>query len=442
MKKTLAFICLVIVLSMLLSTVGFADEPNTDTLADWNLRVTVPEGTTAVLKGNCYYIYVQKTGYIPYVMITTYNYDSGEKFLEDFTAYMQKQYPDLKVISEAEEVVIGDRTCIETDYSYSVSGYEVKDRRIVLTVDGLTYMFASKEIEKRGETVGDLLEEIVAGCEFLSEEAEDLVELPEDYADLTEEIEGSQEETEEPAGPEEEEPEQPGEEATGNRLLDVPADAYIYTQKDGMLKYWIDLTGSISDNVVLHCWFRSGDPVWYEKIYILELDPEEAGDPIRNVSKVTDAEGNDCTDWFKTLRIRIYDDSIKLVVKRDKNTLAGGGDDNILTGNYRMKPVRAEESSPVEETAAGLRLLPLNEGPYSTEELVEWARIRYFTETGYYPAEAAAEENSNDTVTIRLYESIEAGDIPAHMATFAWYTVDRTGNGVNGITGEAVSLFS
>ena len=71
MKKTLSIICTVLVLSILFSTAAFAAEENFDTLADWNLKVAVPEGTTAVLKGNCYYIYAQKAGYIPYVMITT-----------------------------------------------------------------------------------------------------------------------------------------------------------------------------------------------------------------------------------------------------------------------------------------------------------------------------------------------------------------------------------
>ena len=162
MKKTLTVICLIIVMSMLLSTACFADEGNFDTLADWNLKVAVPEGKTAVLKGNCYYIYAQKPGFIPYVMITTYKYDSADKFISDFTAYMQKQYPDLKVLSDAEEKVIGDKNCTEIDYAYGVSGYEVKDRRVIITLDGITYMFASKEIEERGETVGDMLDNVVA----------------------------------------------------------------------------------------------------------------------------------------------------------------------------------------------------------------------------------------------------------------------------------------
>ena len=91
MKKTLRLaLCLILVCAMLAPSLCFAEE-NYDTLADWDLKVKVPEGTTAVLKGSTYYIYAQHAGYIPYVMITAMPYESEEKFIEDFTASMQKR---------------------------------------------------------------------------------------------------------------------------------------------------------------------------------------------------------------------------------------------------------------------------------------------------------------------------------------------------------------
>ena len=56
MKKTLRLaLCLILVCAMLAPSLCFAEE-NYDTLADWDLKVKVPEGTTAVLKGSTYYI--------------------------------------------------------------------------------------------------------------------------------------------------------------------------------------------------------------------------------------------------------------------------------------------------------------------------------------------------------------------------------------------------
>ena len=198
MKKTVSVFCLILVLSMVLSVAGYAAGDNYDTLADWEIRIAVPDDTTAVLKGNEYYIYAQHEGSIPYVMLRPYRYDDAEAFLKEFTAYMQSQYSDLKILTEPTEKTIGDKTCLEIDYTYKVSGYDVKDRRIVIPRDGRVYLFTSKEIESNGMTMGSMLEDVVADCVFLGEA----------------------------------EPVQQTESGL--------ADAYLYCQRDGMPKYWLD----------------------------------------------------------------------------------------------------------------------------------------------------------------------------------------------------------
>lgn len=175
MKKTISVIlCMILILSVAPSS--FAG--GTDTLADWNIRITVPEGKTAVLEGKEYYIYAQQEGYIPYVMLRTYHCDDAEAFIAEFTAYMQRQYADLKVVSEAEQKTIGDKRCFEIDYAYTVKGYDVRDRRVVMTAGDTTYMFASKEIESNGMTVGSMLDDVVADCELLGPDAEDVLTGP------------------------------------------------------------------------------------------------------------------------------------------------------------------------------------------------------------------------------------------------------------------------
>ena len=129
MKKQLSLI-LTIILILSLTPVALAD--NTDTISNWDIRISVPEGKTAVLKGSEYYIYGQHEGSIPYVMLRTYRYDSAEKFITDFTQYMQQQYTDLRVTAPAEQKTIGNKRCYEIDYGYTVSGYEVKDICLLL----------------------------------------------------------------------------------------------------------------------------------------------------------------------------------------------------------------------------------------------------------------------------------------------------------------------
>ena len=57
------------------------------------------------------------------------------------------------------------------------------------------------------------------------------------------------------------------------------------------------------------------------------------------IRTVTDAEGNDITDWFEGLAFAFSsEDSVLMQVKRNERTLAGGEEDNILTGDYTFLP--------------------------------------------------------------------------------------------------------
>ena len=181
MKKQLS---IVLIFVLILSMTPLCYAKNTDTLADWNIRITVPDGKTALLKGSEYYIFGQQEGSIPYVMLRPYRYDDPEEFITDFTEYMQGQYTDLTVTSPATRKTIGNKRCWEIDYGYTVSGYDVRDRRVVITVDGLTYMFASKEIESNGMTIGSMLDDVVADCEFLGPGA-DSVLVDSEFMQLT-----------------------------------------------------------------------------------------------------------------------------------------------------------------------------------------------------------------------------------------------------------------
>ena len=502
MKKFLRVVCMVLVLSMLLTPLCFAEE-NFDTLADWDLKVKVPEGKTAVLKGNQYYIYGQRAGEIPYVMIMAYHYESEEKFIADFTASMQRSYADLTVTKEAERTVIGDKAGWEIDFGYTVSGYQVADRRIIMKVGEWVYMFASKEIAELNRTLGTMLEDVVADCEFLSENGSALEALEE------EEIEFS--------------------------------PAYLYCLNNGTPKYWIDLTGEMANTIVLHCFFRSGDPSFYESVYYLDLDSADVGSGRVEVYQVSDERGYDVSDWFKSLTLVFKGKQLTMTVKRDEKTLAGGAEDNILSGSYKMSPVGAgvsyqyrqedgmlkywldltgedillhamfrsgepefyeevftldvesaeegEYSLDIkkvyneagievsrwfksltltavqgavmmnverdEKTLAGgeedniltgvylfeprTYLLPADNGPYTEKELGQWAQIYYFEHNGFFPPKADVERNADGSFTVHLYEVVKQDGV-SHTATSAWYTVDAYGSGTDDITGRPVEL--
>ena len=88
---------------------------------------------------------------------------------------MRQQYSDLRVISAAEQKTIGNKRCWEIDFGYTVSGYEVKDRRVIITTGETTYMFASKEIESNGMLIGSMLDDVVADCELLGPDTDSVL---------------------------------------------------------------------------------------------------------------------------------------------------------------------------------------------------------------------------------------------------------------------------
>ncbi len=481
MKKLLSIV-LILVLILSVTPVGLAAD--TDTLADWNISITVPDGKTAVLKGSEYYIYGQQEGSIPYVMLKPYRYDDPEEFIADFTEFMQGQYSDLTVTSPAAQKTIGNKRCWEIDYGYTVSGYDVRDRRVVFTVDGLTYMFASKEIDSNGMTIGSMLDDVVADCELLGPGADSILAA------------GDAETT-----------------ATAEKTI---SPAYIYYDRNGLPKYWLDFTGSVADNLVLHCYFFTDS--WYESWYILDFNSSVANshqDTYR-IENVYDSRGADVSNWFRTVSLTINDGSVSLYIERDPATLAGGPDSTILDGYYEMTP---EMSGIVYEYTEDRELrswLVLNSGyaelhfadggvwylepeagegntvniarivsqtgedvPFQSltityvqgamminakageafsgaflynprvflqredcgaSEIGRMAQLYYYRHYHFYPPVADVEPNGDGTFSVHLYEIANNGDGTYHTATSAWYTVDASGIGTDDLFGNPVDL--
>ena len=367
-----------------------AEGENYDTLADWNVRIAVPEGATAVLQGSEYYLYAKQEGSIPYVMLKTYRADDAVAFLDEFTSFMQRQYPDLKVTSGAHKVSFGGKDCFEIDYSYQVSGYDVRDRRIVMVADGMAYLFTSKEIEELGMTVGSMLDDAVANCEFVSEDA-------------------------------------------AEQDLGL-SDGYLYCEESGMPRYWLDFTRTVEDNLVLHCWFRSGESLYSESRYILDLSSAEVTENGLRIRQVRSLQDDGGTDRLGSLTLRFYLDAAVMTAERNGETPAGTSEDRVAAGTYILVPVGVA-AGPGEKQS---HLRPLKDGPYQPEELELWARFYRFRSTGAFLPEAEVTGHPDNTYTIVLSGLADAdGDGSSDSVR---YTVDAYGEGRNDRTGESVSL--
>ena len=113
------------------------------------------------------YIYTQEVDCIPYVIAGCYDM-AAEDFASQFTRYMEGSYEDLQVTSPEAAVTVGDREWTYIQYSYSVSGYTVRDSRLFFPENGKTYMFGAKEIPELSLFVGSNLEETAGSFAYLA----------------------------------------------------------------------------------------------------------------------------------------------------------------------------------------------------------------------------------------------------------------------------------
>lgn len=117
--------------------------------------------------------------------------------------------------------------------------------------------------------------------------------------------------------------------------------AYIYYDEFGMPKYWLDFTGSVADNLVLHCYFQTDS--WYESYYVLDFvsASQNSHQGAYRIENIYDSRGGDVSNWFKTCSVQINDGSVSMYIERDPATLAGGPGSTILDGLYEMTPAEA-----------------------------------------------------------------------------------------------------
>ena len=144
-----------------------AEEKDYDNLVSWGIKVEVPNGSTAVLKGSDYYIYPEHVGSLPYIILSSFKLDTDEQgFLDEFTAYMKGNHSDLQVVEGPTQVKIGDKDCWKIVYAYDIQGYAAKDTRVVTMKNGRQYLFGTKDIDELSISVGDLFEQVIEAADI------------------------------------------------------------------------------------------------------------------------------------------------------------------------------------------------------------------------------------------------------------------------------------
>lgn len=101
------------------------------------------------------------------------------------------------------------------------------------------------------------------------------------------------------------------------------------------LRYRLD---TADGNLTLMFYARSGSPEYdqgyYEDPYSMNLDTAEISGGIYTIYNVSNLEGTDVSDKFYSIQFLFEEDRVLMVVSADPTKLAGGADDNILSGTY------------------------------------------------------------------------------------------------------------
>ena len=226
---------------------------------------------------------------------------------------------------------------------------------------------------------------------------------------------------------------------------------YVYRLENDQLKYWLDMSG---DDLKLHCMYRSSDPTYYERIYTLDIDSAETLGKTILLKKITDDYDKDISAYFALLSFTFINNHAVMSVVRDESTLAGGAEDNLLTGSYTMTPGKPDDAPKSSdkagsETKGSLKAVQalFSISPsgnqfktYTPEELCKMAQEYYYRHNNFYPPIADYVTKGDGKYQIHLYEVVDDGNGYTHTATSAWYTVDAHGVGTEDIFGEAVNL--
>lgn len=132
-----------------------------------------------------------------------------------------------------------------------------------------------------------------------------------------------------------------------------------------------------------------------------------------------DENGNDITDRFVSLDFLFSSEDVVLMqVRRDEQTLAGGEEDNLLTGEYILKP--REEQTP--------------------EQLCVLAQEYYKGIMTSIPRKQRSRITAMAPIPSGCMRTWIWARGRSHTATSAWYTVDTYGVGIGEITGRTVDL--
>lgn len=142
-----------------------AAAPTGDLIAldDLNISIRASDYVSVRQEEECVYIYTEDDGYIPYVMITMYDF-TADDFIDQFTDLLASAYSDLQVDQGATPFTLGGgKKFTLVAYNYTISGYDATDIRLFREFNNCTYVFCTKVVPDLNMAIPNGYIESVAG---------------------------------------------------------------------------------------------------------------------------------------------------------------------------------------------------------------------------------------------------------------------------------------
>ena len=90
------------------------------------------------------------------------NYNDGAKFLNEFTEYIRREYPDMIITIDLLSGTINGKTTYGIQYKYTVNGRIVIDNRYAIVINNKVYMMGSKEENVNSAEINKVVENVIA----------------------------------------------------------------------------------------------------------------------------------------------------------------------------------------------------------------------------------------------------------------------------------------
>lgn len=185
---------------------------------------------------------------------------------------------------------------------------------------------------------------------------------------------------------------------------------YVYINENDIIMFYLDTRYGMDIHVITYDELGPS-----EEVYIVNMESLKKDGNGYKAEVICNQDGEDISDCFKHMNIKFSLGFVEVTVERNDE----GGDDyipvSLIDGDYFFIEPFVKES-------------------YYNFLCTE-AMIYYRNKNDICPPDVSYEINQDGTMSIHLFELLED-----HTATYAWYTVDLSGNGTDDMTGEKIHL--